>query len=40
MVEFGSRSSTLANFLSNVPEFHAYQRQTNVFQDVGKRTSY
>ena len=34
MVEFGSRSTTLANFLSCVPEFHAYRRQTSVFKDV------
>jgi putative ABC transport system permease protein len=34
IVEFGSRSTTLANFLSCVPEFHAYRRQTNVFKDV------
>ena len=34
MVEFGSRSTTLANFLSCVPEFQSYQRQTNVFQTV------
>jgi putative ABC transport system permease protein len=34
IVEFGSRSSTIANFLSNIPEFHAYQRQTSVFKEV------
>ncbi len=34
IVEFGSRSTTLANFLSCIPEFHAYHRQTSVFQDV------
>jgi putative ABC transport system permease protein len=34
IVEFGSRSTTLANFLSSVPEFHAYQRQTSVFKEV------
>jgi hypothetical protein len=34
IVEFGSRSSTFANFLSNIPEFHTYQRQTNVFEVV------
>jgi putative ABC transport system permease protein len=34
IVEFGSRSASLANFLSNIPEFHAYQRQTSVFKDV------
>ncbi|HEX4320958.1 MAG TPA: ABC transporter permease [Acidobacteriaceae bacterium] len=34
MVEFGFPSSILVNFLSNVPEFHAYQRQTSVFQEV------
>ena len=34
MVEFGSRSTTLANFLSCVPEFHAYRRQTSVFKEV------
>ncbi|HTJ29381.1 MAG TPA: ABC transporter permease [Acidobacteriaceae bacterium] len=34
MVEFGSRSSLIANFLSSVPEFHVYQQQTSVFQDV------
>ena len=34
IVEFGSRSTTLANFLACVPVFHAYQRQTNVFKEV------
>jgi len=34
IVEFGSRSSVLANFLSNIPKFHAYQRQTSVFREV------
>jgi putative ABC transport system permease protein len=34
IVQFGSRSLTIASFLSNVPEFHAYQRQTQVFQEV------
>ncbi len=34
IVESGSRSTTLANFLSNIPEFHAYRRQTGVFQEV------
>jgi putative ABC transport system permease protein len=34
MVEFGSRSTTLANFLTCVPEFHTYRRQTSVFKDV------
>ena len=34
MVEFGSRSTTLPNFLSCIPEFHVYQRQTSVFQEV------
>jgi putative ABC transport system permease protein len=34
MVEFGTRSSVLANFLSNIPKFHAYKRQTSVFKEV------
>ena len=34
LVEFGFPSSMLASFLSNVPEFHAYERQTSVFQNV------
>jgi predicted permease len=34
IVQFGSRSTTIASFLSCVPEFHAYQRQTRVFQEV------
>jgi putative ABC transport system permease protein len=34
IVEFGTRSSTLADFLSCVPEFNAYRRQTNVFKEV------
>ncbi|MGB7168106.1 MAG: ABC transporter permease [Acidobacteriaceae bacterium] len=34
IVQFGSRSTTIASFLSNVPEFHIYQRQTRVFQEV------
>ena len=34
IVEFGSRSTTLANFLACVPQFHAYQKQTSVFKEV------
>jgi putative ABC transport system permease protein len=34
IVDFGSRSTTLANFLASVPEFHAYQGQTSVFKEV------
>jgi putative ABC transport system permease protein len=34
MIEFGDRSTVIANFLSNIPEFHAYQSQTSVFQEV------
>ncbi len=34
IVEFGERSSTIADFLSNVPDLHEYRRQTNVFQEV------
>jgi putative ABC transport system permease protein len=34
IVEFGSRSTTLANFLSCVPQFHGYQRQTGIFKEV------
>src|ERR1700735_4701016 len=34
MVEFGFPSSVLANFLSCIPQFHAYQRQTSVFKEV------
>ncbi|HTW47532.1 MAG TPA: ABC transporter permease [Acidobacteriaceae bacterium] len=34
MVEFGYPASVIAGFLSNVPEFHEYQRQTSVFQEV------
>lgn len=34
IVEFGHRSSMIEGFLSNVPEFHLYQRQTSVFEEV------
>ncbi|WP_204101366.1 ABC transporter permease [Occallatibacter savannae] len=34
IVQFGQRSVTIASFRSNVPEFHTFQRQTNVFQEV------
>ena len=34
IVEFGYRSNTIADFLSNVPEFHQYHRQSSVFQEV------
>lgn len=34
IVEFGFRSSVLANFLSNVPEFHLYQQQSELFSEV------
>jgi putative ABC transport system permease protein len=34
MVEFGSRSTLLANFLASVPQFHAYERQTSAFKEV------
>jgi putative ABC transport system permease protein len=34
IVEFGTRSTTLADFLSCLPEFHEYQRQTIVFKEV------
>lgn len=34
IVQFGERSVTIASFLSNVPGFHEYQRQTQVFQEV------
>jgi putative ABC transport system permease protein len=34
IVQFGSHSTTIASFLSCVPEFHTYQRQTQVFQEV------
>ena len=34
IVEFGFRSSVIVNFLSSVPEFHAYQRQTRIFSEV------
>ena len=34
IVQFGSRSTTIASFLSSVPEFHVYRRQTQVFQEV------
>src|SRR5580700_8128431 len=34
IVEFGFPSTMIASFLSSVPELHAYQRQTSVFQDV------
>ena len=33
IVEFVLPSS-IANNLANIPEFHAYQRQTSVFQEV------
>ena len=34
IVEFGSRSSVIANFLSCIPEFHAFQRQAGIFKEV------
>ncbi len=34
IVEFGTRSTAIENFLSCVPEFQEYQRQTGVFQEV------
>jgi predicted permease len=34
IVEFGSRSSVIANFLDSIPEFRAYQSQHSVFQEV------
>jgi putative ABC transport system permease protein len=34
IVEFGSRSSVIANFLSSIPEFRTFQQQTSVFQEV------
>jgi len=34
MVEFLAPSSVLANDLASIPEFHFYQRQTSIFQDV------
>ncbi|MGA7525563.1 MAG: ABC transporter permease [Acidobacteriaceae bacterium] len=34
MVEFGLPSSMIASFLACVPEFHEYQRQTSVFEEV------
>src|ERR1700683_4343473 len=34
IVEFGFPSTMIASFLSSVPELHAYQRETSVFQDV------
>lgn len=34
IVEFGTRSTTLADFLSSVPVFRAYQRATSVFAEV------
>ena len=34
MVEFGSRSSVIANFLSSIPEYEEYRRQTGVFEEV------
>lgn len=34
IVEFGNRSSMIEGFLSNVPQFHMYQRQTGVFEEV------
>lgn len=34
IVQFGSHSNTIASFLSSVPEFHIYQRQNQVFQEV------
>jgi predicted permease len=34
IVEFGFPGSILVGYRSNVPEFHAYQQQTSVFQEV------
>jgi predicted permease len=34
IVEFGFHSPILASFRSSVPTFHAYQRETSVFQEV------
>lgn len=34
IVQFGERSVTIASFRSSVPEFHTFQQQTNVFQEV------
>jgi putative ABC transport system permease protein len=34
MVQFLNPSALIANDLTNVREFHAYQRQTSVFQDI------
>jgi putative ABC transport system permease protein len=34
IVEFGFRSSVLVNYLSSVPAFHSYQRQTTIFSEV------
>ena len=34
MVNFLARTSGLANNLHNIPEFHFFQRQTNIFKEV------
>lgn len=34
IVEFGTRSTTLADFLASVPEFHAYQHASRVFAEI------
>ena len=34
MVDFLAHTSGLANNLHNIPEFHFFQRQTNIFKDV------
>jgi len=34
IVQFGSRSVTIASYLSSVPEFHIYRQQSQVFQEV------
>jgi putative ABC transport system permease protein len=34
MVDFPARLSGLANNLHNIPEFHFFQRQTNIFREV------
>lgn len=34
IVELGFRTSLIANYLSSIPEFHAYQRQPGIFKDV------
>jgi putative ABC transport system permease protein len=34
IVQFGERSVTIASFRSSVPEFHTFQQQTNVFEEV------